>query len=309
MPVERRMTDAEIRRKTNKPIMEKKRRERINKCLEDLKTIVLTAVSEESRPNKLEKADILEMTVRYLKSLQQGKPIDAGILSTSCTSDYDDSDDDTKSSLTLSSSYSAEATSKRGYTQCVQEVNSFLSRNDGIPLRFRTQLLGHLADRCNPVEGYDRKNVTAPTHQHNLMHKRYASEFGRSITTPSKPNDTFPHPYQITQHKQCAVNRCSPIPISPISRPSNSPFTFRRLPSPALSDESDTASYTTAPHTSDLCFSPAQVDMAKRSHMHYMSSDSGIWSSGSSPPSPVDNLKSIDQSQPKPTAMWRPWGL
>ena len=32
---------------TNKPIMEKKRRERINKCLEDLKNIVLTTVQED----------------------------------------------------------------------------------------------------------------------------------------------------------------------------------------------------------------------------------------------------------------------
>lgn len=51
--------------------MEKKRRERINKCLEELKSIVLRAVNEESRPNKLEKADILEMTVRYLKTISQ----------------------------------------------------------------------------------------------------------------------------------------------------------------------------------------------------------------------------------------------
>ena len=49
--------------------MEKKRRERINKCLEELKTIVLRAVNEDSRPNKLEKADILEMTVKYLKTI------------------------------------------------------------------------------------------------------------------------------------------------------------------------------------------------------------------------------------------------
>nr|XP_039251338.1 enhancer of split mbeta protein-like [Styela clava] len=70
MPAERRLTSAELRRKTNKPIMEKKRRERINKCLEELKSIVLRSVSEESRPNKLEKADILEMTVRYLRNMK-----------------------------------------------------------------------------------------------------------------------------------------------------------------------------------------------------------------------------------------------
>lgn len=34
---------------TNKPIMEKKRRERINKCLEDLKNIVTKATGEAVR--------------------------------------------------------------------------------------------------------------------------------------------------------------------------------------------------------------------------------------------------------------------
>lgn len=53
--------------------MEKKRRERINKCLEELKSIVLRAVNVESQPNKLEKADILEMTVRYLRTI--GQPV------------------------------------------------------------------------------------------------------------------------------------------------------------------------------------------------------------------------------------------
>ncbi|KAE9539845.1 hypothetical protein AGLY_005097 [Aphis glycines] len=73
-------------RKIRKPLMEKKRRARINQSLDELKRIVVDAEksahrtlpditpSKEiyagqdlSRVNKLEKADILEMTVRYLK--------------------------------------------------------------------------------------------------------------------------------------------------------------------------------------------------------------------------------------------------
>lgn len=61
-------------RKIRKPLMEKKRRARINDSLEELKDILLkntVAVTYGQRPTKLEKADILEMTVRYLNTLHK----------------------------------------------------------------------------------------------------------------------------------------------------------------------------------------------------------------------------------------------
>ncbi|VVC29659.1 Myc-type, basic helix-loop-helix (bHLH) domain [Cinara cedri] len=58
-------------RKIRKPMMEKKRRARINQSLDELKRIVVQAEKcsgqDMTRANKLEKADILELTVRYLK--------------------------------------------------------------------------------------------------------------------------------------------------------------------------------------------------------------------------------------------------
>ncbi|KAK7135389.1 hypothetical protein R3I94_014146 [Phoxinus phoxinus] len=57
-------------RKTLKPLMEKRRRARINESLNHLKTLILPLVGKDaSRYSKLEKADILEMTVRFLKEL------------------------------------------------------------------------------------------------------------------------------------------------------------------------------------------------------------------------------------------------
>lgn len=61
-------------RKIRKPLMEKKRRARINDSLEELKEILLkntVAITYGQRPTKLEKADILEMTVRYLNTLHK----------------------------------------------------------------------------------------------------------------------------------------------------------------------------------------------------------------------------------------------
>ena len=64
------MSQKALERKSNKPIMEKKRRARINHCLNQLKSLILEADNERSRHSKLEKADILEMTVKYLQTLR-----------------------------------------------------------------------------------------------------------------------------------------------------------------------------------------------------------------------------------------------
>uniref|UniRef100_A0A8C4ZLU5 Hes family bHLH transcription factor 2 n=1 Tax=Gadus morhua TaxID=8049 RepID=A0A8C4ZLU5_GADMO len=57
-------------RKTLKPLLEKKRRARINDSLGSLKTLILPLVGKDNaRYSKLEKADILEMTVRFLREL------------------------------------------------------------------------------------------------------------------------------------------------------------------------------------------------------------------------------------------------
>ncbi|XP_059572336.1 transcription factor HES-2 isoform X1 [Alligator mississippiensis] len=62
--------DAAEQRKTLKPLMEKRRRARINESLNQLKTLILPLVGKDSsRYSKLEKADILEMTVRFLQEL------------------------------------------------------------------------------------------------------------------------------------------------------------------------------------------------------------------------------------------------
>uniref|UniRef100_A0A8C4YQ30 Hes family bHLH transcription factor 2 n=1 Tax=Gopherus evgoodei TaxID=1825980 RepID=A0A8C4YQ30_9SAUR len=57
-------------RKTLKPLMEKRRRARINDSLNQLKTLILPLIGKDSsRYSKLEKADILEMTVQFLREI------------------------------------------------------------------------------------------------------------------------------------------------------------------------------------------------------------------------------------------------
>ena len=57
-----------------KPLLERKRRARINKCLDELKDIMTAALqSQGENVSKLEKADILELTVRHLHKMQQAR--------------------------------------------------------------------------------------------------------------------------------------------------------------------------------------------------------------------------------------------
>lgn len=117
-------------RRSNKPIMEKRRRARINNCLNDLKTLILEAMKKDpSRHSKLEKADILEMTVKYLQSLQRQQMALAVATDPNVLSKY-----------------------RAGFNECANEVSRFVSRSDyGVEPAIRTRLLNHLSSCLNAL--------------------------------------------------------------------------------------------------------------------------------------------------------------
>ncbi|XP_028262293.1 transcription factor HES-5-like [Parambassis ranga] len=59
--------------KLRKPLVEKLRRERINSSIEQLKSLLGPEFLKQQPDSKMEKADILEMTVCFLTQLQQQK--------------------------------------------------------------------------------------------------------------------------------------------------------------------------------------------------------------------------------------------
>ncbi|XP_046463621.1 transcription factor HES-4-B-like [Daphnia pulex] len=65
------------KRRTNKPLMEKRRRARINHSLSVLKSLIIKDEANSSNPasqsSRLEKADILELTVMHLRTLEKEK--------------------------------------------------------------------------------------------------------------------------------------------------------------------------------------------------------------------------------------------
>ncbi|XP_028650867.1 hairy-related 6 [Erpetoichthys calabaricus] len=116
-------------RKSSKPIMEKRRRARINESLGQLKTLILDALKKDSsRHSKLEKADILEMTVKHLRNLQRAQMTAA-----------------LNSDPTVLGKYRA------GFSECMNEVTRFLSTCEGVNTEVRTRLLGHLANCMSQI--------------------------------------------------------------------------------------------------------------------------------------------------------------
>ncbi|XP_069690654.1 transcription factor HES-1-like isoform X2 [Periplaneta americana] len=114
-------------RRANKPLMEKRRRARINQSLAVLKTLILdSARLENTKHSKLEKADILELTVRHL---QRQRALGSAVLN----------------------KYRA------GFQECTREVSRFLESSDlaltpGAPTpaldpTIKQRLLRHL-DTC-----------------------------------------------------------------------------------------------------------------------------------------------------------------
>ncbi|XP_035163126.1 transcription factor HES-4 isoform X2 [Callithrix jacchus] len=127
-------------RKSSKPVMEKRRRARINESLAQLKTLILDALSKESsRHSKLEKADILEMTVKHLQSLRRVQ-------------------------VTAALSYDPAVLGKyrAGFHECLAEVNRFLAGCEGVPADVRSRLLGHLASCLSQLGPSRRPAAPAP---------------------------------------------------------------------------------------------------------------------------------------------------
>ncbi|XP_068710096.1 transcription factor HES-4-like [Montipora foliosa] len=117
------------RRKSSKPLMEKRRRARINQSLNELKDLILEAMKKDtSCYSKLEKADILEMTVRYLRSMR----------SQSITARMNANDPNTI------------ARYRAGYNECANEMTRYLMSLDGMDTQARSRLLAHLASFCTP---------------------------------------------------------------------------------------------------------------------------------------------------------------
>ncbi|XP_071445988.1 protein hairy [Hetaerina americana] len=140
-------------RRSNKPIMEKRRRARINNCLNELKALILDATKKDpARHSKLEKADILEMTVRHLETLRRQRAALSAAADPTVLNKY-----------------------KAGFSECAAEVSRFLMRHSAdaadasspssspsVDQHFKRRLLSHLTHCLNGVSTTENGGVIVP---------------------------------------------------------------------------------------------------------------------------------------------------
>ncbi|GIY92884.1 transcription factor HES-1 [Caerostris extrusa] len=252
MPAERPVSKASENRRATKPIMEKRRRARINQCLSELKTLILDALNKDpSRHSKLEKADILEMTVRHLQNIQRQQMAAAISTDSSVLNKF-----------------------KAGFNECATEVSRYISRIEGIDPAMRQRLLSHLSNCLSSM------NTASPFQQqaqaNNLtfggnfpgMLQSLSVQIPAGISTVGIVPATRPSTGDInnnTSHKHLPVARSSldsqlsqvdPDRNSQSSWPPTSPSSKRSASPDAMSEDNVVLSPTCSDAGSDVFIEP-----------------------------------------------------
>nr|BAS66818.1 hairy and enhancer of split transcription factor C [Echinocardium cordatum] len=191
------------RPRTAKHLTERKRRARINDSLLQLKSMVFPAVKKDisqqqiSRQPKMEKADILEMTVRYLKEIQTSPK--SGDKSTAGVTNY-----------------------HAGFTECLSEVSTFMSSCESIDIETRLRLLGHLADRCSTINEPEQKPDVSRLQQEMLPSQPSPQAQARlsaplSVSTPAA--SPVSHQMTASSNGMVILVPANSIQTTPISSP------------------------------------------------------------------------------------------
>jgi len=145
-----------LERKSSKPIMEKRRRARINNSLAELKNLILdTLKKDNTRHSKLEKADILEMTVKHLQNLHQQN----------AQNNHHQMNDHMMVDGEKLAKFRA------GFNECANQVNNYIeqvSASTSLDPRLRQSLLSHLAHCLTNYESMTPSTVTSPLYPVNI---------------------------------------------------------------------------------------------------------------------------------------------
>ncbi|KAM8768135.1 hairy-related 13 [Acanthopagrus schlegelii] len=110
-------------RKTRKPLVEKKRRARINESLQELRTLL----ADTDFHSKMENAEVLEMTVKKVEDVLKNRNQETDALNREASERF-----------------------AAGYIQCMHEVHMFVSSCPGIDATVAAELLNHLLE-CMPL--------------------------------------------------------------------------------------------------------------------------------------------------------------
>ncbi|KAG8445456.1 hypothetical protein GDO86_010294 [Hymenochirus boettgeri] len=109
-----------------KPLVEKRRRARINESLQELRGIL----SDTEFQSKMENAEVLELTVKRVEHILQNRSAETDRLQREASERF-----------------------AAGYIQCMHEVHTFVSSCPGIDASLAAELLNHLLESMPLSEG------------------------------------------------------------------------------------------------------------------------------------------------------------
>ncbi|XP_020499409.1 transcription cofactor HES-6 [Labrus bergylta] len=121
-------------RKMRKPLVEKKRRARINESLQELRVLI----AEADLQSKMENAEVLEMTVKRVENILQNRAQEVDAVNREACERF-----------------------AAGYIQCMHDVHTFVSSCPGIDTTIAAELLNHLLESM-PLNDEDRLRVMLP---------------------------------------------------------------------------------------------------------------------------------------------------
>uniref|UniRef100_A0A8C9RVM9 Transcription cofactor HES-6 n=1 Tax=Scleropages formosus TaxID=113540 RepID=A0A8C9RVM9_SCLFO len=141
-------------RKARKPLVEKKRRARINESLQELRSLLADTDA------KMENAEVLEMTVRQVEHVIQNR-VRADTLSVEASERF-----------------------AAGYIQCMHEVHMYVSSCPGFDATVAAELLNHLLE-CMPLNEDHLQDVLV-----DLMSDALDGRFANGVTSVFSPSTT-----------------------------------------------------------------------------------------------------------------------
>ncbi|KAL7730720.1 hypothetical protein ACLKA6_003490 [Drosophila palustris] len=171
-------------RKVMKPLLERKRRARINKCLDDLKDLMAECVAQ-TGDAKFEKADILEVTVQYLRNLKQSKVANAA-------------------------ASAPEHSFRAGYIRAANEVSRALAALPKVDVAFGTTLMTHLGMRLNQLE--QPMEQPMPMTLHTPLSINCGSAYSTANCSSSSSRDAYsPVSSGYASDSDCSSGSSTPI--------------------------------------------------------------------------------------------------
>ncbi|XP_071116286.1 enhancer of split m8 protein-like [Haliotis cracherodii] len=152
------------RRKGRKIMAEKRRRARINQSLSTIKSIVCAA-HKRNDPNydKMEKAEILETTVDYLRNVRK---------------------------INTTHQHVKEAVQARfhhGFSKCAEEILSYIQSLPGVSDNVHHQLRKHISRRLTHIQQVPETSSTDDV-------TSYTSQCSERLRTIPSHNSKYPHP-------------------------------------------------------------------------------------------------------------------